>query len=265
MNEPGPASHATTARFTLHVGILGHRPNNLDPRVVPALHDNMECTLERIGTALLAAWQRHAGPSAPEGGPQRRIVTSLAAGTDIIAGMVARSSRDIPLDIILPFDRDEFARDLDAEIAAYPAPVWPDWREEYDRLLAQAATVHELPTPADPAQQAQREAAYEAAGQMVVRTADIVLAVWDGRRKNARGGTSEMVRYAHETHTPVLRISPDGETIEPMDGPGETRQSRGDDVVSAGPQASPRPRDRAISAWIADTVDTWVAASKGRA
>jgi hypothetical protein len=48
--------------------------------------------------------------------------------------------------------------------------------------------------------------AYEAVGRFVVRHCDLLLAVWDGKQSNGRGGTAEIVHYAATAGVPVWWI-----------------------------------------------------------
>src|ERR1035441_6670999 len=48
--------------------------------------------------------------------------------------------------------------------------------------------------------------AYEGVGRFVVRHSDVMIAVWDGKAGNGRGGTAEIVRYAAGAGVPVWWI-----------------------------------------------------------
>ncbi len=54
------------------------------------------------------------------------------------------------------------------------------------------------------------EDAYWAAGKRVVELCEEMLAVWDGEKSGGLGGTADVVAFAEERGTPVLRIWPPG-------------------------------------------------------
>ena len=77
-------------------------------------------------------------------------------------------------------------------------------RPAYDRLLAQATAVRQLPF-AEPTSES-----YMAASKLMIDTADELYAVWDGRPARAYGGTADVVAYAHARGKPVRVIWPAG-------------------------------------------------------
>jgi hypothetical protein len=74
----------------------------------------------------------------------------------------------------------------------------------YRRLLAHCEEVIELPFH-DPG-----EEAFWAAGQEVVRRAELVVAVWDGEPAAGLGGTADVVAFAESIGRPVRRVWPLG-------------------------------------------------------
>jgi len=87
---------------------------------------------------------------------------------------------------------------------AYRESLPEDYRSVYDRLLARAGKVVQLPfvTP-DPD-------AYMAAGKRMVEESDSLLAVWDGRPGRGPGGTADVVAYARSRGVPVTVLWPEG-------------------------------------------------------
>jgi hypothetical protein len=81
-----------------------------------------------------------------------------------------------------------------------PPVAWP----EYDRLLAQAETVHRLDFTESTSE------AHMAASEFMLRQADELWAVWDGKPARGYGGTADVVARAHDSAIPVQVIWPAG-------------------------------------------------------
>jgi hypothetical protein len=79
-----------------------------------------------------------------------------------------------------------------------PSGAWP----EYDRLLAQAATVHRLDFTESTSE------AHMAASEFMLKRADELWAVWDGKPARGYGGTADVVASARESGIPVQVIWP---------------------------------------------------------
>ncbi|MCZ2523754.1 hypothetical protein [Streptomyces sp. HB2AG] len=84
------------------------------------------------------------------------------------------------------------------------AKVGPDFAERFDRLHRAAAEVVVMPFA-----EAGRDA-YEAANDELLRRADRLVAVWDGRPGNGRGGTADTVAAARAAGLPVEVVWPHG-------------------------------------------------------
>ncbi|MBV6699288.1 hypothetical protein [Kitasatospora aureofaciens] len=82
--------------------------------------------------------------------------------------------------------------------------VKPDYVAEFDRLYQAATDVVVMPFAT-----ANREA-YEAANNELLRRADRLVAVWDGRPGNGRGGTADTVSGAQAAAIPVDVVWPEG-------------------------------------------------------
>lgn len=88
--------------------------------------------------------------------------------------------------------------------ARYREALPEDYRPVYDRLLARAGKVVQLPfvTP-DPH-------AYMEAGKRMIEESDSLLAVWDGRPGRGAGGTADVVAHARSRGVPVTVLWPEG-------------------------------------------------------
>lgn len=77
-------------------------------------------------------------------------------------------------------------------------------RDCYTVLLTLAAETTTLPF-AEP-----NEDAYLAAGYEIADRCDVLIAVWDGREAAGKGGTGDIVTYAHEQGIDVRVVWPSG-------------------------------------------------------
>ena len=100
--------------------------------------------------------------------------------------------------------RSEYARDFLGTATA------SDSNAEFERLLARAASVIELPRlPAvDVRDDAGRAQHYRALAAFLVRRIDLLVAVWDGQQADGPGGTATVVARAINKGRPVLWIDP---------------------------------------------------------
>ncbi|MFI0452463.1 hypothetical protein [Actinomadura sp. 6N118] len=74
----------------------------------------------------------------------------------------------------------------------------------YDRLLAAATDVHELPFTESTSE------AHQAASEFMLTLADQLWAVWDGKPARGFGGTADVVQAAERTNVPVRVFWPAG-------------------------------------------------------
>jgi hypothetical protein len=117
-------------------------------------------------------------------------VTLLADGAD---QLFARAVLDAggALEVVVPAEHYR---------AGLPPESWP----AYDDLLARAASVVRLGrVESDPE-------AHMRASEEVLRRADVLFAVWDGRPARGPGGTADVVAAARRRGLPVVVVWPDG-------------------------------------------------------
>jgi hypothetical protein len=158
------------------VGFTGHR-SLPDPERIAAL----------IGVELAALGGKIHGKLA--------AISSIASGGDTLFVEEALKL-NLPWIALLPFPRDEFAKDFQ------PA----EW-ERAARCLSNAI-VEELwsATP-------DRPNAYHDLGIKMIDECDILIAVWDGETSRGRGGTADMVEYARQRKTPLIWIHANEGTV----------------------------------------------------
>jgi hypothetical protein len=120
------------------------------------------------------------------------VISSLAEGADRLvaeAGLAA----GFTLDAVLPFHRDEYARDFKTE----------DSQTAYGSLMQRAASVFELDgNPAD------RPRAYETAGLIMLANIDLLITIWDGNAAAGVGGTAQIISRAVSNGIPIIWIEP---------------------------------------------------------
>jgi hypothetical protein len=86
--------------------------------------------------------------------------------------------------------------------------VKPDNTAAFDQLIGQATTVRTLPF-----ETSNRES-YLAAGEHVLSTVELMVAVWDGQAADGRGGTGDVVERARALGLPVTVVWPIGAARE---------------------------------------------------
>jgi hypothetical protein len=117
-------------------------------------------------------------------------LTSLAKGADQIFGKAVLNNSG-SLWVILPF------KNYDA--------VFVDTSDcdGYFQLLKKAEKVETLEMTGS------KEKSYFAAGKRIVDLADIMIAVWNGKKAAGLGGTGDIVAYAEQIDKKVIYINPE--------------------------------------------------------
>jgi hypothetical protein len=195
-------------RLAMQIGITGHRLNKLETDHTVTVERALRTlyTLIETSVAGIAAQTRDRIYSATS--PLIRIVGALAEGADRLA--VTASPADWQLEAVLPMPRADYAHDFRQPDAASPTASLT----EFERLLAKAASVTELPwlAAADKTDDAARAQQYQALGLFLIRQIDVLIAVWDGRQAEGPGGTATVVAAALDEGRPVLWIDPNDAT-----------------------------------------------------
>lgn len=185
------ASHPPPLPFVLSVGITGHRIEALEHGAAETVAQRLRAALEQVKEAASALYGDDGGSFSSEP-PRFMFVSPLADGADQIA---AEAALDLGFELhaILPFERRIYRGTLNGS-----------GLDRFDRLLAGAACVLELPGEAEHALEA-----YVMAGRATVAHCDLLVAVWDGLAARGRGGTAEVVELAIARGTPVLHVPTD--------------------------------------------------------
>jgi hypothetical protein len=110
----------------------------------------------------------------------------------------------------MPFSQEEYENDFTGNAGKADAePISGEQDlEEFRQLLARASGRLELDgaRSSGPDDDHSAGKAYEAVGRFVVRHCDVLIAVWDGKPSNGRGGTAEIVHYAATSGVPIWWI-----------------------------------------------------------
>lgn len=208
--------------LVLRLGITGARNLHADQleRIHAQLRDVfalVKAEMERLAATQEIADSYASGRSA---GVQPRLclITPLAFGADRIA---AKEALGLGYEtfVPMPFPQTVYEQDFSGNIGksaeAKPISAEEDLAE-FRELLAKASGRLELDGARgpDPDRAASEGRAYEAVGRFVVRHCDLLLAVWDGKSGNGRGGTADIVSFAASSGLPVWWIHAEN-SVEP--------------------------------------------------
>lgn len=178
--------------ISLSVGITGHRAGVLTAPLVRTLRPIVYSVFRHLREATLQL-QDAEDMFDSETEARLRLHTPLATGADQIAAICARSS-GYSVTALLPFEPAEYRKDF-AE---------GDELDGFEQALEAADEIVALP-----GERTNLEAAYLLVGKSLVRTADIIIAIWDGEEARGPGGTAHVVELAIENGVPVIHIDID--------------------------------------------------------
>lgn len=116
-----------------------------------------------------------------------QAISALAVGADTIFAQEAIKLK-ISVRYVLPFELEEYKKDFS-----------PTELLLLQDLLAQNQQQYEVVNSLkDPSPETRNEA-YLAVGKRLVDDCDVLVAVWDGKDAKGKGGTGDVVAYAHST------------------------------------------------------------------
>lgn len=175
--EPAPSSLS----LPLIISVTGHR--DLLAEELPALRE----AVQRFFTDLSERYP----------GYELTVLDPLASGADQLVAAVAI---ELGLRLIVPLPKPlaDYRADIEAE-GTLP---------EFDRLLERAATVLDI-SPLTTQQHSRQlppqltpSAPYANLGIFLSSHCHVLLAIWDGKRSDEIGGTSQVVQFHHEDYMP---------------------------------------------------------------
>ncbi len=190
----------------LRIGITGHRLHS--GRVFEA--DAVNAALAAVLSDIEAWFAGYAVPDFSQGGRTLTLISALAEGADQMAvdvffgrddpaGMVRR------LEAVLPFAADAYAESFHTAegVARMRAQ-----QELADTVLTLADWSPHGPGKASAFATHWRDQRFATVGDIVVRQADLLVAVWDGMTGSGPGGTAHVVARAVADRVPVVSIHP---------------------------------------------------------
>jgi len=200
--------------LALRLGITGARNLRTDQlnRIREHLKDVfalVKADMERLASLKEVA---HAYAPGPGGMPLPRItlITPIALGADRLAAREALA-QGCEIFVPMPFPQKEYEEDFtgikDQSPDTEPISAEQDLAE-FRQLISHTSGQLELDgaRSSGPGDDHSSGQAYEAVGRFVVRHCDLLIAVWDGKPSNGRGGTAEIVHYAATMGVPIWWI-----------------------------------------------------------
>jgi hypothetical protein len=267
-----PSPDPTPARpsLALRIGITGSRKLRADQlaRIHGEIQDALASSkqqMERLShePMVLPFYEHEADGRA---NATLHMISPLARGADRLA---ARTAVELgyKLFVPMPFAKTEYEKDFTGcnETHSEEAPLTAaEDLAEFRDLLACASAHLAL----DGARDTEATTAgddtlvgrsYEFVGRFVVRHSDLLIAVWDGKASNGRGGTADIIRYAANAGVPVWWIHATENTppvwiadIQDLRDPEPNSASPGDKLAKHLANLIPAPRrvDRHDHGWI---------------
>ena len=159
------------------IGVTGHRKLDNQPALADSIRSAIGSIVQMVpplkNTPLLLC-----------------VLSPLAQGADRLVAREVLQAQGI-LEVVLPLEKDDYMADFETD----------ESRKEFETLLSQARSVRTLPSGLS------RVEAYERVGRYIVEQCDVLIALWDGKPSEGRGGTQEIVQYARDNHCPLVWIN----------------------------------------------------------
>ena len=175
--------------IVLNVAVTGHRAPALTASLVRRLRPVVFLVFRQLREAAFTLQQSQVGLCSSTQA-QLRLSTPLASGADQIAAICARSS-GYYVRALLPFEASEYRKDF----------ADGDELDTFEQALAAADEIVALP-----GQRSDVESAYLLVGTTLVRSADVLIAIWDGEPGRGPGGTANVVALALKNSIPVIHL-----------------------------------------------------------
>ncbi|WDA41512.1 hypothetical protein [Erythrobacter sp. BLCC-B19] len=254
------SDHAPLPPLVFTVAITGHQ--DIPAGDHPALIAAVDSVLAEVAGTLKD--EQADSPLDQPRAVSLRFVSALAPGADQIGARAAvlpeRAAQGWQLEAILPFaipvaqaaaraalDKRNAERQAGKQTELAPDEI-AGAVAGIGELADKAARVLELadwqPSGVKVADDAWQSRRFATIGQMLVRRADLMIALWDGHPPRGRGGTADVVTEALQSGVPVVWIVPRAQGAVRSLMPDQCRDAgTASDVVRALPLASERNGD----------------------
>jgi hypothetical protein len=173
----------------LAIGVVGHRRIGVEgetAQAVAAALDRLLQDIDALFRKIVAAERPYFSGADPTLG----VVGTAADGSGLLAARAARAL-GMQLACVLPFAPEEYERDFSTPAARSLAKT----------IIGAAQSVLVLPGTRE-----EGARAYERANDVVLANIDLLIAVWNGGRAEARGGAGDVVQAALASGIPVIVI-----------------------------------------------------------
>lgn len=187
--------HPPKTRMAIRVGVTGHRLESLDAGFDETLlRAAIREVLARIRDTTAEILGESKDVYSPEP-PLLRVISPLAEGAD---RFVAEEALELGYEIQspLPFSQEEYEEDFTREGS----------KARFRYLLGRASAV--LALDGSRQDDKSKSLAYEAAGRVVLRQSDLLIAIWNGEAAKGQGGTGQIVQEALNRKIPTIWIQP---------------------------------------------------------
>jgi hypothetical protein len=173
------AMAATDGRvpLRLRLGVTGHRVLE-DERSIATKVDEVIARIWRLAS------------SSPDAPVPLEVVSPLGEGADRLVAERVLAQPDAVLEAPLPLPRSDYELDFGSEAS----------RARFGELVERADLVWVIGQAGD------RVEAYRTAGEYIVDSCDVLIAVWDGEPSRGRGGTRDILDVAHGRDMPTFVI-----------------------------------------------------------
>lgn len=194
----------------LRVGVIGHRYLVEKEKLIRAVDQALTALRETFPAPTLA------------------VISSLAEGSDRLVARRIINQRKARLWVPLPLPREEYLEDFST----------PESRDDFGHLLNRADQVIQLPEAPD------RNRAYLQAGNYILDHCDVLIAIWDGKSAQDRGGTGDFAVEARQRALPLVWIHA-GNRIPGTEIPSSLGEEQGKITYINWPENSSRSADQA--------------------
>lgn len=172
------------------VGVTGHRPNRLSHDILEQLESNIEKLFEQIDNTIKLKFDSLSDFYQSASTPEIRLISGMAAGTDLSA-ISAAKSRSWQFHAILPQEIEIFKKSLSIEeIAIFNSAL----------ELSTSQTIINSAGFEDTGD-------HDSLGELLLQNIELLVAVWDGAESRGKGGTADLVERALNLGIPVIWLN----------------------------------------------------------